>query len=78
MPPKGVRAMAQAAATLGEDFDLVLSRYLRGLARQAPSPAAAASPGHDLRICPGCGHRAAFSLDPEGIWYRCHRCGHYA
>ncbi len=69
--------MAQAAVTLEEDFGLVLSRYLRGLARRS-SPQAATSPGHDVRICASCGERASFALDPEGTWYRCHRCGEYA
>ena len=69
--------MAQAAATLEEDFGLVFSRYLRGLARH-PSPSATTSPGHDVRICAACGERAPFALDPEGTWYRCHHCGEYA
>lgn len=69
--------MAQAAVTLEEDFGLVLSRYLRGLARRSASPTTE-SPGHDVRICTACGQRAPFSLDPEGVWFRCHSCGEYA
>jgi DNA-directed RNA polymerase subunit RPC12/RpoP len=36
------------------------------------------SPGHDLRTCTECGERAAFTLDAEGTWFRCTRCGAYA
>lgn len=70
--------MAQVAATLEEDYGMVLSRYLRSLARRTPSGPHPDSPGHDVRVCAACGHRAPFSLDPEGVWYRCHSCGQYA
>jgi ribosomal protein L37AE/L43A len=68
--------MAQTAR-VEDEYGLVLRRYLRALARQG-RPDGAASPGHQTRTCPECGRRAAFSLEPEGIWFRCSACGHYA
>jgi hypothetical protein len=69
--------MAQAAQSFGEERSLLM-RYLRNLARTGYPERPGPSPGHQVRTCPACGGRASFSLDPEGTWYRCHRCGHYA
>ena len=69
--------MAQPAQVLQGD-DLLLARYMRSRARRGSAEPAAPAPGHQIRICPGCGERSIFSLDPEGTWFRCHRCGHYA
>jgi ribosomal protein L37AE/L43A len=68
--------MAQTAQYVDE-YGLILRRYLRALARDG-RPGRVASPGHQIRTCPECGRRAAFRLEPEGIWYRCSACGHYA
>ncbi|HEX2031823.1 MAG TPA: hypothetical protein VHL78_10535 [Actinomycetota bacterium] len=70
--------MATPATHLDEDYGLVLARYLRGLARNGGHRTARRSPGHDVRTCPNCGARSDFALDPEGTWYRCASCGHYA
>jgi hypothetical protein len=69
--------MARPATIVEEDPDLILATYLRALARD-PSPRSALSPGHDVRTCPSCGTQAVFTLDPEGTWYRCKHCGHFA
>jgi ribosomal protein L37AE/L43A len=68
--------MAQTAR-VEDQYGLVLRRYLRALAHEG-RPQRAPSPGHQIRTCPECGRRAAFSLEPEGIWFRCSACGHYA
>jgi hypothetical protein len=70
--------MAQRAEMLELDEDRVLRDYLRLLTGDHPVEPKLRSPGHDLRTCAACGHRAAFTLDPEGTWFRCTRCGEYA
>lgn len=70
--------MARPAYQLGEDYRTVLSNYLRALARNGSGQPSAPSPGHDVRTCPECGTHGVFTLEPEGTWYRCTRCGHYA
>ncbi len=54
--------------------------YVQALQRRgAPAEAAPApSPGHAIRHCATCGETTMFRLDPEGTWYECLRCGHYA
>jgi hypothetical protein len=63
---------------LGFDDRLLYRRYLEALERYGPPEPQAPSPGHAVRHCPGCGKAAIFRLDPEGTWYECTRCGHYA
>jgi hypothetical protein len=70
--------MAQAAELLEIDEDRLLRDYLRILTREDHSEPRLRSPGHDLRTCGDCGERTAFTLDPEGTWFRCTRCGEYA
>lgn len=70
--------MARPAEMLQIDEDRVLRDYLRLLTRDHPSEPKLRSPGHDLRTCVTCGQRTAFTLDPEGTWFRCTRCGEYA
>lgn len=70
--------MAQTAHRIDESYGLVLRRYLRALAREERPERLAPSPGHQIRTCPVCGGRAVFRLEPEGTWYRCSDCGHYA
>jgi hypothetical protein len=69
--------MAQTAQSI-DSYGLVLRRYLRALAREGRPERLAPSPGHQIRTCPVCGDRAVFRLEPEGTWYRCSDCGHYA
>ncbi len=69
--------MARAAQRVDTEHDALLRRYLRAMAREPAEPRAT-SPGHAIRTCPGCGDRSIFVLEPEGTWYRCRRCGHYA
>ena len=69
--------MARTAEVIDLEPDTLLRRYLRGLARQ-PRASRDPSPGHAVRTCPSCGDRSIFVLEPEGTWYRCSRCGHYA
>jgi hypothetical protein len=68
--------MALAIETLDEDR--VLRDYLRIRTRDGPANPKLRSPGHDLRTCADCGERTAFTLDPEGTWFRCSNCGSYA
>jgi PHP family Zn ribbon phosphoesterase len=36
-------------------------------------------PTHQIRTCTHCGAHTWFRLeDPEGGWYTCSRCGHFA
>jgi hypothetical protein len=70
--------MARPAARVERQYDTVLRDYLRVLARDSRGDPRLRSPGHDLRTCPTCGARTAFTLDPEGTWFRCSNCGHYA
>jgi hypothetical protein len=69
--------MARPAAMLDTQDEVLLRRYLRALARE-PRTVREPSPGHAVRTCPSCGERSIFVLEPEGTWYRCSRCGHYA
>ncbi|MGH2724114.1 MAG: hypothetical protein ACRDI0_07580 [Actinomycetota bacterium] len=69
--------MTRPASIVEEDHDRILTTYLRALARDH-GVRPAASPGHEVRTCPSCGARAVFTLDPEGTWYRCRHCGHFA
>jgi hypothetical protein len=69
--------MALSAQVVQSEHDPLLRRYLRALASE-PGELRARAPGHAVRTCPTCGQRAIFALEPEGTWYRCSRCGHYA
>lgn len=60
------------------DEDRVLRDYLRIRTRTGNLDPKLRSPGHDLRTCPECGERTAFTLDPEGTWFRCTHCGQFA
>jgi hypothetical protein len=70
--------MARPAEILELDEDRILRDYLRLLTREARPELRLRSPGHDLRTCTSCGSRTAFTLDPEGTWFRCVRCGEFA
>lgn len=70
--------MSYPSEVLELDYDLVLKDYLRVLTRDGRADPRLRSPGHDLRTCPSCGSRTVFTLEPEGTWFRCSRCGHYA
>jgi ribosomal protein L37AE/L43A len=70
--------MAQTVQRVEDEYGLVLRRYLGALAREGRPQRMVPSPGHQIRTCPECGRQAAFSLEPEGIWFRCSACGHYA
>ena len=61
-----------------ETDDVLYQRYVRALARYGDPRDEAPSPGHVVRYCPNCGLRAMFRLDPEGNWYECLHCKHYA
>ena len=61
-----------------ETRDVLYERYLQALARYGDPRDEAPSPGHVIRRCPNCGMRAMFRLDPEGGWYECLHCRHYA
>ncbi|MGH2710758.1 MAG: hypothetical protein ACRDH9_06090 [Actinomycetota bacterium] len=68
--------MALSAESLGDER--LLRDYLRILSRDGHDESRLRSPGHDLRTCADCGVRTAFTLDPEGTWFRCSHCGAYA
>jgi hypothetical protein len=70
--------MASPAEVMELNEDQLLHDYLRILTRDGSNDPKLRSPGHDLRTCATCGSRAAFTLDPEGTWFRCTRCGEYA
>jgi hypothetical protein len=53
-------------------------RYLQALNRYGPPEDPAPSPGHAIRQCTHCGRATIFRLDPEGTWFECSRCGHFA
>jgi hypothetical protein len=53
-------------------------RYLAALERYGEPEDTAPSPGHAIRQCARCGRARVFRLDPEGTWYECTRCGHFA
>ena len=69
-------AMAQATERLQDD--LLYQRYLRALRHYGEAREEEPSPGHVIRYCHNCGMRAMFRLDPEGTWYECLHCKHYA
>jgi hypothetical protein len=68
--------MAATIETLDEDR--LLRDYLRIRTKDGLLDPRLRSPGHDLRTCAECGRRTAFTLDPEGTWFRCSHCGAYA
>lgn len=70
--------MARPAEVLELDEDRVFRDYLRLLTRDHRVEPMLRSPGHDLRSCASCGRRTAFTLDPQGTWFRCTRCGEFA
>ena len=70
--------MARPAEVLELDEDRILKDYLRILTHEGHPDLRLRSPGHDLRTCATCGRRTAFTLDPEGTWFRCTHCGEYA
>jgi hypothetical protein len=70
--------MASPAEVLELNEDRLLRDYLRILTRDRDAEPKLRSPGHDLRTCATCGSRTAFTLDPEGTWFRCTRCGEFA
>jgi hypothetical protein len=57
---------------------LLYERYVQALKRYGDPGDEAPSPGHVIRYCHNCGMRAMFRLDPEGNWYECLHCKHYA
>ena len=68
--------MAQRAHELEDP--LLYEKYLQALKRHGDPREDQPSPGHVIRHCTNCGQRALFRLDPEGTWYECLHCGHYA
>lgn len=70
--------MARPAEVLELDEDQILRDYLRVLTRDGHGEPMLRSPGHDLRTCASCGRRTAFTLDPEGTWFRCTHCREFA
>jgi hypothetical protein len=70
--------MARPAEVLDLDEDRMLRDYLRLLTRRSAPEPMLRSPGHDLRTCGSCGARTAFTLDAQGTWFSCSRCGAYA
>jgi hypothetical protein len=53
-------------------------RYVEALKRFGPPEGPEPSPGHAIRQCVHCGKATVHRLDPEGTWYECSQCGHYA
>ena len=70
--------MALSIQTLEMQEDELLRDYMKLLSRTGRGDRRLRSPGHDLRTCADCGTRTAFTLDPEGTWFRCSHCGAYA
>ena len=68
--------MARPEEEMKDSF--LYRRYLQALKRYGDPAEERPSPGHVIRHCPGCGMRSMFRLDPEGMWYECLHCGHYA
>ncbi len=68
--------MAQAQREVGDG--LLYHKYLEALKRYGDPRDEQPSPGHVIRYCTSCGMRAMFRLDPEGTWYECLHCKHYA
>ena len=69
--------MAQRQEELLPD-PFLYAKYLRALERYGDPRDRQPSPGHVIRHCTACGMRAMFQLDPEGNWYECLHCKHYA
>lgn len=68
-----------AVAPLELRRDDLLDRYRRALMSYARhQESAGLPPGQDIRTCTHCGNHARFRLDPEGTWYACTMCGHFA
>jgi hypothetical protein len=53
-------------------------RYVEALKRHGSTDEDEPSPGHVIRYCTSCGMRSMFRLDPDGNWYECLHCKHYA
>jgi hypothetical protein len=73
--------MAQAREEIYDDevsTGALYMRYMEALKRHGQPEDAEPSPGHVIRYCNNCGMRAMFRLDPEGTWYECLHCKHYA
>jgi hypothetical protein len=68
--------MALRARDVGDG--LLYQKYLQALQRYGEPERPAPSPGHAIRQCAHCGIARKFRLDPEGTWYECMHCGHYA
>jgi hypothetical protein len=68
--------MALAARDLGREE--LLARYRRSLMKYGQEPRPPLPPGQDVRTCSNCGRHTRFRLDPEGTWFSCTLCGHFA
>ncbi len=68
--------MAQAREEL--QTGALYMRYVEALRRHGKTEEPQPSPGHVVRYCHNCGMRAIFRLDPDGNWYECLHCKHYA
>ncbi len=68
--------MAQAREEL--QTGALYMRYVEALRRHGKTEEPQPSPGHVVRYCHSCGMRAMFRLDPDGNWYECLHCRHYA
>ena len=58
--------------------DPLYQRYLQALRVHGAPERKVPSPGHAIRNCTHCGQTSMFRLDPEGTWYECMHCGHFA
>lgn len=76
-PDRDGGGMAGRSKARTQESDL-LREYVRLLIRTPAPEAKSPSPGHDLRTCGSCGAQSRFSLDPEGVWFQCGRCGAFA
>jgi hypothetical protein len=70
--------MALRSASPDPQAQLMYQRYLAALRRYGDPEPPAPSPGHAIRQCTHCGRATMFRLDPDGTWYECTRCGHFA
>jgi hypothetical protein len=70
--------MALRSSSPDPQAQLMYQRYLAALRRYGEPEPAPPSPGHAIRQCAHCGRATMFRLDPDGTWYECTRCGHYA
>jgi hypothetical protein len=68
--------MAQAHDELSKGA--LYMRYVEALRRHGNADEDEPSPGHVIRYCTNCGMRSMFRLDPDGNWYECLHCKHYA